>query len=249
MTRFSELFLKPKPIIGMLHLAGGSNAIWRAEEEVKIFEDEGLDGAIVENYHGSIVDLIGAADRLGWKRPNLVLGMNILPNEFQLALPIASWTNEKFVQLDYIAGTYSTIDGTSELPVEEYQKIRAICHDVLVFGGVHPKYYMPLSDFKQDLITAMSRADAIVITGKGTGEETPLKKLKAARQVLGKFPMIVGAGLNPSNAYEQLSIADGAIVGSALKVGNRTDELVDRQKVRALMKVVEKVRNEVRLPE
>lgn len=54
--------------------------------------------------------------------------------------------------------------------------------------------------------------------------------------------MVVGAGLTPENAYAQLCISDGAIVGSSLKVDNRTNNPIDRQRVRKFMSIVKEAR-------
>ena len=89
----------------------------------------------------------------------------------------------------------------------------------------------------------MPRADAIVVTGAGTGKETPLRKIQDFRRIIGDHPLIVGAGLIPDNAYDQLSIADGAIVGSSLKMQNDTRMPVDRSRIRDLMAVVTDVRS------
>ena len=116
--------------------------------------------------------------------------------------------------------------------------------NVRVLEGVWPKYYtpVPMSNIEDDLKTGMTRADAVVVTGEGTGKETPTEKIRKFREVLGEYPLIVGAGLTPENAEEQLSIADGAIVGSSLKTDNDTTKQIERRKVRKLTDVVERVR-------
>ena len=52
---FSNVFQLEKPIIGMIHLAGrdSSEKVERALDEIVIYEEEGLDGVIIEDYHGS----------------------------------------------------------------------------------------------------------------------------------------------------------------------------------------------------
>ena len=46
-TKLGEV--NEKPLIGMLHL-GGADPVEQAMEELKIFQGEGLDGVIVEDY-------------------------------------------------------------------------------------------------------------------------------------------------------------------------------------------------------
>ena len=81
----------------------------------------------------------------------------------------------------------------------------------------------------------MERADAIVVTGEGTGIETSIEKILQFREIIGDFPLIVGAGVTPDNAHEQLENTDGVIVGSSLKPFNQTDLMANRQYVMAFV--------------
>ena len=54
---------KKKKIIGMIHLSG-PDVINKALEEIKIYEEEGLSGIIIENYHGSLEDVIDVLNYL-----------------------------------------------------------------------------------------------------------------------------------------------------------------------------------------
>lgn len=228
------------PIFGMIHLAG-DNPIKRALEEITIFEEEGVNGAIVENYHGSLQNVVETLQETHRRKPKLVIGVNVLPNEFNQCLPLAQQYGADFVQLDQIAGTYTS----GELDFKTYETVKNLHHDIIVLGGVWPKYYHPVegSDLEEDLKTGVQRVEAIVVTGAGTGQETPFDKIRRFREIIGKHPLVVGAGLTPDNAYEQLRIADGAIVGTSLKENNNTYNPIDRQRVRAFMSVVKEARN------
>lgn len=194
-----------KEIIGMIHCAG---SVAQALEEIAIYAGEGLDGAIIENYHGSIETVIAVLDAARSACQGLRLGVNILPNGYALASQLVRDGLASFVQLDHVAGTYrqGSFDGLIDPAVPLY-------------GGVWPKYYVPVagSDFATDLRTALGRAYAVVITGAGTGMETPISKLQYARSVIGNHPLIVGAGVTARTCRAQLAIADGCIVGSAFK--------------------------------
>jgi predicted TIM-barrel enzyme len=228
---------KSKQILGMIHLSG-QNVLERAKKELDIFQEEGLHGAIIENYHGSITDVIGVLDNINWKDyPNLSLGINILPNDYKLALDLAGTHRFDFIQLDHIAGKYVNTEPIDE---EDLLMVRQRNQEVKILGGVWPKYYQPIneSNLDDDLQSAMYRCDAIVVTGKGTGMETPLDKVNEFRSKVGDFPLIVGAGLNKNNVQDQLKIADGAIVGSCFKPYNRTNDAVDRKLVQEFMEKV-----------
>ena len=89
---------------------------------------------------------------------------------------------------------------------------------------------------------AKARCDAVVTTGDATGIETPIDKLFRYKEILRDFPLIVGAGVNPENAYEQLKVVDGAIVGSCFKPDGEIRAMVEIGLVRRLMDVVDEVR-------
>jgi uncharacterized protein len=229
------------PILGMIHLAGDS-PVERALEEVTLFAEEGLDGVIVENYHARSSSVVSTALRETVKlQTDLVIGINILPNNFGLAFSLARTYGAQFIQLDYVAGMYN---GVGTVDYTRYREVRERNPGVMVLGGVWPKYHDPVtgSDLEADLKVGMGRAEAIVVTGAGTGKETPLDKLMRFRTTLGDHSLIVGAGLTPENAYDQLTIADGAIVGTCLKTDDDTHNPVDRGRVRDLMAVVNEVR-------
>lgn len=240
-----------KEIIGMIHLSG-PDVVNKALEEIKIYEEEGLSGIIIENYHGSVEDVIDVLNYLMVKPTTLSVGINILPNEYDEAFELCKkYDFIDFIQLDYIAGKYNNnveLDGADYLVASN-----EVGRKIDVFGGVWPKYYKPIemSDLQSDIDVGIFLADAIVVTGSGTGQETPLDKIKDFRYKMdnstnyyanGKNkPLIVGAGLTPLNVREALEHAQGAIVGSAFKPNGRTHQMVDRDLVRVFMDEVNKI--------
>lgn len=237
-NRYNQVFGRI-PILGMIHMAG-QNPVKRALEELTLFEEEGVDGAIIENYHGSVEDVIATIQETSKRKQNVVVGVNVLPNEFHQSLPLAQRYGADFVQLDQVAGTYRF----GRLDLEHYKKVKSQHPEIIVLGGVWPKYYHPVegSNLEADLTTGMQRAEAIVVTGAGTGKETPFDKIKRFREIIGEHPLVVGAGLTPENAYEQLCISNGAIVGTSLKTDDNTYNPMDRQRIRDFMSVVKDAR-------
>lgn len=227
------------PILGMIHLAG-DDPVKRALEEIAVYEEEGVDGVIIENYHGTVEDVTQTLKETSTMKPNIVIGVNVLPNEFEQAFSLAYKYGADFIQLDYVAGRYTR----GELDFQAYSQVKEKYPNIIVLGGVWPKYYTPLegSDLEQDLWEAKSRAEAVVVTGAGTGVETPLGKVKRFRELIGGHPLVVGAGLTADNAYERLCISDGAIVGSFFKEGGDTRNPIDREKIRDFMSIVEEAR-------
>lgn len=71
--------------------------------------------------------------------------------------------------------------------------------------------------YHEDLLIGKERCNAIVVTGEGTARNTSTDKIKLFRRVLGNYPLFVGAGMTEDTCREQITIADGAIVGSWFK--------------------------------
>lgn len=242
--RTKQIISKNKPVFGMIHLSPdetNGERIERAIKEMQIMEEEGVDGIIVENYHGSVEDIKQFFSSIDLNKTKLLVGINVLPNQFEEAFELADKVGAKFIQLDYVAGTYYNSKFIYE-PL--YMAIREKYSHIAVMGGVWPKYYLPLKDsvLKDDIIIGMKRADAIVVTGEGTGKNTPLEKIEEFKKITKDFPLIIGAGLTPETVKEQLSIASGAIVGSTFKPAGITTKEMSRSLVKKFMDEVKKIR-------
>lgn len=235
---------KKKEIIGMIHLAG-PDAVAKALEEIDIYVQEGLSGIIIENYHGSVSEVRQVLSKLTLDLPLIRIGINILPNEFEEAFALAQqFPIVSFIQLDYIAGHYSSKTKPIMLDADKFIEVSMDTRPVEVYGGVWPKYYSPLKEsiLSVDIFDAILLGNAVVVTGEGTGYETPLDKVKQFNELInGRCKLIVGAGLTVQNVKEQLQYADGGIVGSAFKPNGRTHQMVDRDLVRAFMDEVKKI--------
>lgn len=249
LMQFKQLLKKGKPIFGMIHLSfdeADDDRIKRAIRETQILEEEGVDGIIVENYHGSVDDIekYFEQSKAILENSKLIVGINVLPNDYKEALELADKVGAKFIQLDYVAGTYLNNKFIYE---SHFLSIREKYPHILVLGGVWPKYYEPVetSKLKDDIKSGMKRADAIVVTGAGTGKETPLDKIKEFKDIVGDFPLIIGAGLTPDNISVQLALANGGIVGSSFKPGEITRKEIKRELVKSFMDEVRVLKNKL----
>ena len=228
-SRFYELFGK-KPVIGMIHLSCDSKLgmVGRALEELAIYGEEGVDGAIVENFHGDIMDVEETLKAIKGKNFRIKIGVNVLGYPY-LGFEFAARYGGSFVQFDSVQ--------SRDLNLARYNALREKYFNIIVLGGVRFKYTTQNTgnSLEVDLKEAMQRCDAIVTTGEGTGIETPIEKLHKFRTLLGDFPLIAGAGVDSSNVQEQIRIADGVIVGSYFKPNKDTTTVVNRYRVRNFM--------------
>ncbi len=218
-SNFYNVFPKKKLLIGMVHLAGDNQKekITRALEKIKIYEKEGLDAAIVEDYHGTVYDVYSTLEDLAGKNYEIIIGVNVLSAPY-VSFALASKYNLKFVQFDTIQASPGEPSNTKRFNDELYSGLREKNKNVCVLGGVRFKYIPPTGkSLEEDIKNGMYKADAIVTTGEGTGIETPTDKLKSFRETMGGFPLIVGAGVNEKNIIEQMEFVDGAIIGSYFK--------------------------------
>ena len=109
-----------------------------------------------------------------------------------------------------------------------------------VLGGVRFKYQPVRSgrSTEEDLVLSMERCDAVVCTGSGTGMETPMEKVEQFKATLGKFPVIVGAGVTLDTARETMNKSDGMIIGSWFKYGHQAHNVLCEENVREFMKAI-----------
>ncbi len=237
---FYNLFGNGKIVLGMIHLAGKNSdeKLERALEEIKIYEDVGLDGAIVEDYHGSLIDVEETLKVL-YKNNSIKIkiGINTLKNPY-LSFELADRYGADFVQFDTIQASAGDENNPKRFNEKLYNSLREKYPHICVFGGVRFKYIPPTGKtLEEDILDGISKCDAIVTTGSGTGIETPIEKLRDFRKIMKDFPLIVGAGVNNRNAVEQIKITNGIIAGSYFKNYN-TEAEVEREYVQKLVDLI-----------
>lgn len=239
MRKMMEVFGVEKPIIGMLHLTGfgREKILENAKREIDIMYRNGVDAVLVENYFGDWVDVENVLKLLKEEYPHKVYGVNMLGFP-EMAFDLARKYGAKFVQMDSVC---SHLEPNYEIPfLKKLEALRG-SGDIFLLGGVWFKYQPHRSgrSLEDDLKLGMERCDAIVVTGEGTGISTDLEKIKTYRTVLGDFPLIVGAGMTAETVREQLSYADGGIVGSYFKEYGEAEYPMDEERVRRFMEASE----------
>ncbi len=239
---FLEIFRNKKPIFAMLHLKGdNSQEIYeRAIVEIEKYINGGADAIIVENYYGNYYDMERVLTYLQSSEINIPYGVNCL-NMDAMGFDLAKRFNASFVQLDSVAGHLKPRDDFS---FEAFMNKYRSDFNGYVIGGVRFKYqpYLSQRTVEQDLIIGMSRCDAIVVTQDKTGEETSLDKIIEFRNIIGNFPLVIGAGLTPENCEKQFDYADASIVGSYFKDTYVDTGDVDIKHVETMIDAVRKIR-------
>ena len=260
MSGLGELFGVSKALIGMVHLLplpgsprwGGSMeaVIERALEDARALAAGGMDALLVEN-HGDVpfsrerVDAgtVAAMARVIAELRRVVrlpVGVNVLKNDAQSALAVATAAGACFIRVNVYSGAVVADQGiiqSEAATVLRYRRLLAA--DVKIFADVQAKHGMPLApvELEQEARDCVARglADALVVSGKATGESTSLEDVKRVRAAVSETPLLVGSGVTPESVAELLSVADGAIVGTFLKRDGRLGNPVDPERVKRLV--------------
>ncbi len=247
-----HLFKTPNPIVGVVHLLplptsarwGGSlkAVIDRAEQEATALASGGVDGIIVENFFDapftkSHVDpaVVSAMTLVIHRLMNLVtlpMGINVLRNDAQSALAIASCVQAQFIRVNVLTGVMATDQGLIEGQAHHLLRYRReLGSDVKILADVLVKHARPLGS--PNLTTAVQDtierglADGVILSGWATGSPPNLEDLELATTAANGTPVFIGSGASWENISTLMQAADGVIVSSSLKRGGRRDQPVD----------------------
>lgn len=248
-------------LIGMVHLLPlpgsprwhGSldEVIERASADARTLEAGGMHACLVENY-GDAPFTAGPVEPITIAAMTRVLvavraaveipcGVNILKNDARGALAVATAAGGRFIRVNVHIGAVVADQGI--LQGDAYATLRdrtRLGADVWIFADVQGKHALPLVpvELEQEARDAAYRglADALVISGRATGEATPLGDVKRVRVAVPDRPLLVGSGATPETLEEILSLADGVIIGTALKRDGKVMNPVDPGRVERLVR-------------
>lgn len=80
-----------------------------------------------------------------------------------------------------------------------------------------------------------ARPDALCVSGLTAGVETDTLTLKSVKDAVPHTIVFANTGVKAENVIEQLSIADGAVVGTTFKFEGKFKNHVDESRVRTFM--------------
>ena len=239
MDKLKKLLKRKRPFaIGMVHCApllGYENSPGIKEVERKFMQDlkalisGGVDAVMIENnydvphYETAKLSTIPQLTDLclkARKTTNKPMGLCVLWNDFETALSIAKLARFQFIRIpvfvDKADTDYGVFSGKAKEVINFRKNIEA--NDVMIFADVqvkHAKHLIkrPLKDAVREAVT--KKADAIIITGKWTGDPPTVQDVSEAKKSAGKIPIILGSGITSGNASSYN--VDGMIIGSYFK--------------------------------
>lgn len=239
-------------LVGMVHLGplpgsprfcGDFDAtIAAAMHDAEIIAEAGFDGVMVENFGDApffasdvpkvTIAAMTTAVNAVYEASRLPVGINVLRNDGRGALAVAAATPASFVRVNILSGMMFTDQGPIVGESAEIARLRShICPDVSIMADVFVKHSTPppgltIGDAVDDL-TQRAGADAVVVSGRGTGAPIDLDHLKTVSE-RSSLPLYLGSGGRASNIASLLKIAHGAIVGTSIKIEGVPTNRVDR---------------------
>ena len=234
------------PVVGMLHcppLPGaprGADDIESTVEHIRTdartLEEAGVDAVLVENFgddpfypdrvpHHVVASMTRVATEVR-QTVDCPVGVNVLRNDGESAVAIAGATGGSFVRVNVHAGARLTDQGIVEGVAHRTVRLRErLDADVAILADVAVKHSAPLTDRAgRDQVSELIErggADGIIISGDATGSSVDRELLESVcgrrDDVDSAAPVFVGSGVDASSISPLLELADGVIVGTALK--------------------------------
>jgi membrane complex biogenesis BtpA family protein len=262
-----ELFGTVKPIIAMLHLralpgdpdydpeGGLAKVVDRARDDLLALQAGGVDAIMISNesslpYLTEVEPITTAsmARIIGELRDSIEVpyGVNVLWDPIA-SIDLSVATDAQFVR-EIFTGVYA-----SDFGIWNTNCGRAVRHRNRI-GGQHVRLLFnivpeaavylaerALSDIAKSTVFN-TKPDGICVSGLTAGEETSTQALTTVKRALPDTPVFANTGVRESNVDEQLSIADGAVVGTTFKVDNNIWNAVDEDRVKRFMDKVNALR-------
>jgi uncharacterized protein len=266
MSRLKSIFGVDKPLIAMCHLAGlpgrprydAAGGVERIVElagrELEALQAGGVDAVLFCNendlpYSTAVGVEVAAAMAavVGRLRRDIRVpfGINLLWDP-KSSLAVAGATGASFVR-EVFTGVY---DSDMGLLAPDYGEIAAYQHaigagGVAVFANITPEFSSSVgqrSVAERAASTAYMGVDALLISGPAAGVGPSMDALREAKAAAGDTPVLANTGVKVDTVRDILGVADGAIVGTSLKVDGDTWKPVEPARVVAMMEAVAEAR-------
>ncbi len=265
----ARMFGVEKPVIGMVHLwplpgspgytgYGMGTILDHALRDAGALLEGGVNGLVVENmwdlpyYVAGDVQLEAVAAQAVAARKvkemaGVPVGVNVIHNGWRAELSIAIAAGLDFMRVCILTGArlWDTGDLDRGCAADLLRKRKELdAEGIRLFADVDKKHSLPFPGLDLETHvewTEFYGADALIVSGRMTGDAPPVDKVRRAREAATR-PILMGSGTTAENVAEFLRYADGAIVGSSLKVDGVMENPVDVERVRRYVDAVKAVR-------
>lgn len=266
MTMNFDKWFATKPLIGMLHLLplpGAPRAAALATIRTRLLEDAealvsgGCHALMMENFGDSpffpgavpahVVAAMTALAQDVRREHDVPLGINVLRNDGVSSLGIAQAIGAAFIRVNVLTGARVTDQGVIQGIAHELLRERARlgAEEIKILADVDVKHSAalaprPLADEIADTF-GRGMADAVIVSGSGTGSGVDPIKLQEAKAAAGNRPVLLGSGVTTETLATLWHHADGFIVGTSLKQSGVSTGPVDKARVKAMVQAHKKL--------
>jgi len=267
-----EMFGCRKPIIAMCHLnalpgdprfdrkEGMEKVISWARKDLIALQNGGVDAVMFSNefslpYQTRVetVTVASMARVVGELMSDIKVpfGVNVLWDPIA-SLDLAVATGAKFVR-EIFTGVYASDFGlwnTNCGAVVRHQYAIGAENVRLLFNivpeGARYLANREIIDIAKSTVFN-TQPDALCVSGLTAGEQVDVQNLKKIKDTVPDTVVFVNTGVRLENVEEQLSIADGAVVGTFFKYDGVFENHVDEKRVNVFMNKVKAIRKQKRL--
>ncbi|MGR3486007.1 MAG: BtpA/SgcQ family protein [Paracoccaceae bacterium] len=247
-----ELFGTDRPVIAMVHLpalpgaplydaeAGIEGIVASARADLDALQAAGVDAVMFGNENDRPYELsVDAASTatmamvIGRLRDRIAapFGVNVLWDPMA-TMALAAATGAAFAR-EIFTGAYASDMGlwTPDAGKAMRYRDRLGRRDLKLFYNVSAEFAgsldpRPLADRARSAVFS-SIPDAVLVSGAITGEAARMEDLEAVKAALSHTPVLANTGVKHDTVADVMRVADGCVVGSALKVGGDTWAAVD----------------------
>jgi membrane complex biogenesis BtpA family protein len=254
------VFGAEKVAIGMVHVPalpgsplydaeGGMELVReRTAADLVALQEAGFDGVMFCNendrpytFEAGLETVAAMSAVIGELRHDTTVpfGVDILWDP-RAALAVAKATGASWVR-EIFTGAYGSDFGLwNTSPGETLRYRRNIgATDVRILTNISAEFARPLVDRPIDVVARgvalISLADGLCVSGPMTGASVDSSELQAVCDVLEDTVVFANTGVNETTVADVLTIADGVVVGTSLKVDGITWNAVDVGRARRFM--------------
>ena len=264
MQKFTSIFKKDKPIIGMIHVQAlpgtprhkleSSQIIDEALKEARIYKKGGIDAIMIENMHdipyikggvghevSSLMCLIAYLIKQETKLP---VGIQLLAGANKEAMAVTKSSSIDFIRAEGFVFAHTADEGFIEAQAGDLLRYRKQidADSVAIFTDIKKKHSSHAITQDVSLLDTAKAArfflsDGVIITGSHTGEAASVDELKELKRFL-DFPILLGSGITQDNVASYFPICDAMIVGSYFKEDGYWENKLNYERIAKFMECV-----------
>lgn len=177
--------------------------------------------------------------------PKMQLGINILRNSGVEAIEIACLVGADFIRVNaYLEPVYAPEGYLEPIARQIWEKKKLLNCSAKIFSDISVKHSKPIVSFQEAVrdVCARGLVDAIILTGTATSQPPdPFLSIAARKNCRGDIKIFIGSGISLNNIGLFVDIADGFIIGAAIKQDKITANPIDQGEAEKIVAFVEKV--------